>query len=133
MTTATAGGDGGGGSVDDTALLAWVDQAIAASTLPSLSQQEIMAILSGDAPLPPSDPFLGIASGLYDDIEATTDRVRAALSQRDKLLAVYMEGVKGMQTAGNEFVPDANGTLRLTAGAVKGGCRVCHAAAHAAF
>jgi len=96
-----------------------VAQAVAASKLPSLSAAELEALLGGEASEGISeDPFIKAAAAAFDEQVAIRDRTKALLSQRDKILAQLLE----LQKAASEetLYPDANSTLRISAGHVEG-------------
>ena len=89
--------------------------AVAESSLASLSDAQLdAALLSGLA----SDPFVRCAASVRARFVEDRDVTRAALSERDQLLARLLE----LQRAHSEeaFYPDANGSLRLSAGHVEG-------------
>jgi len=92
--------------------------AVEGSSLASLTAESVEAVLAGKGMLDPADVFLQAAAVLYKDYTASRDTQKALFSERDKLLAKLLELQKANST--EEFYPDANGTLRLSAGFVEG-------------
>jgi len=66
----------------------------------------------------PDEPFSRIAALVYDAYVKNRDATKSLLSQRDQLLAKLLE----LQRLHSEetFYPDANGTLRVSAGHIDG-------------
>lgn len=64
------------------------------------------------------DPFLKLAAGLHPDLERQREFRRASGARLEKLMADYVE-IK-QAAAGRDFIPDANSTLRLTYGHIRG-------------
>lgn len=101
------------------ALAVDVHQAVGASHLGSLSSAAIEAYVEGDeAESITNDVFVKVAAAIFADFVESRDSDKALLSERDQLLAKLLEMQK---TATHEhFYPDANGTLRISAGHVEG-------------
>jgi len=74
-----------------------------------MSKEELLAL---------DDPFINLAHELYDEVEEINDRHKAfsgAVAElRPRLIEAYAAWQKEM------FYPDANGTIRLTYGEIKG-------------
>ena len=64
------------------------------------------------------DPFIILAAGLHPDFERQREFRRTNGARLEKLMADYVE-IKEAAT-GRDFIPDANGTLRLTYGHIRG-------------
>ncbi|MBN2355817.1 S46 family peptidase [candidate division KSB1 bacterium] len=64
------------------------------------------------------DPFIDIARTLYPDMQALREIRRRRSGELDKLYAQLMD-VKQL-FEGSDFIPDANGTQRLTFGRIRG-------------
>ncbi len=64
------------------------------------------------------DPFLDLAKALYPSIQEARERQRARRGELATLYAHLSDAKELFQ--GKAFIPDANGTLRLTYGRVKG-------------
>jgi len=64
------------------------------------------------------DPFITLAAGLYPEYLRLREFRRANSARLEKLMADYIE-IKQL-CAGRDFIPDANGTLRLTWGHIRG-------------
>lgn len=64
------------------------------------------------------DPLLDLAAGLYPAWEGMREQAKRRKGELDPLLAGLVEAKRIY--LGREFVPDANGTLRLTHGRVEG-------------
>lgn len=94
------------------------EAAVASSTLPSCTPTSFEAILDGGAL--PADAFVRAAAAVYADYVADRDETKALLSERDQLLAQLLDLHRAH--AEEAFYPDANGTLRLSAGHVEGYC-----------
>lgn len=64
------------------------------------------------------DPFIALAAGLHPDFVHQREVRRIHSARLERLLADYTD-VKQAR-AGHGFIPDANGTLRLTWGSIRG-------------
>ena len=64
------------------------------------------------------DPFISLAAELHPDLVRQREFRRAHSARLERLLADYTD-VKQAR-AGHDFIPDANGTLRLTWGHIRG-------------
>lgn len=64
------------------------------------------------------DPFILLARDLHPDYQALRELRRARTGQLDNLLAQYVEVKQAFKA--QSFVPDANSTLRLTYGHIRG-------------
>lgn len=69
---------------------------------------------------PEDDVFVGAAAALYAEYVASREEDKALFSERDVLFAKLLELQKKSATADTPFYPDANSTLRLSAGHVEG-------------
>jgi hypothetical protein len=74
-----------------------------------LSDEELMA---------ENDPLIGLAAMLYDDNEARLERDKAFKGEMTLLMPGWIEAQAAY--AGRALYPDANGTMRLNYGVVKG-------------
>ena len=92
------------------------------SGLTALPPSDIAAAVGGAAPAEVmDDPFVRLAGAVYADYVAARDELKALMSERDQLLAQLLELQKAHgASAAETFYPDANGTLRLSAGHVEG-------------
>ncbi|CAK0793082.1 unnamed protein product, partial [Prorocentrum cordatum] len=96
-----------------------VEKAVAASKLPSLSAAEVEALLAGEASAGiGEDPFVKAATAALDEQVAIRDQTKALISKRDKILAQLLDLQK--ETSEETLYPDANSTLRISAGHVEG-------------
>ncbi len=93
-------------------------QMYAASKVGTLENRMAMFDMPTEELLALNDPFINLARDLYDQAEQINDREKAfdaALEQyRPKLIEAYAAWQEGA------FYPDANGTIRLSYGEVKG-------------
>ncbi len=64
------------------------------------------------------DPFLLLAAKLYPEVQALKETQKRRDGDLNRLYALYLDARK--EFLGRDFIPDANGTLRLTYGHVKG-------------
>lgn len=93
---------------------------VATSRLPSLQAPDIEGILAGTASDEiMSDPFVRVAQAVYADFATRRDAEKALLSERDRLFAQLLELQRARGTE-ERYYPDANGTLRISAGHVEG-------------
>ncbi len=102
--------------------LAAAADAVEAGELPptaALTSAGLEEVLRGSA-APPDDALVRASSQFYPAYAKERDATRAALSERDLLLASLLEIQKANAPPGEEFYPDANGCLRLSAGHVEG-------------
>jgi len=65
-----------------------------------------------------ADPFLNLVAGLYDARLEQREEAKRRSGVLDRLQAVLTDARRAY--LGSEFIPDANGTLRLTWGVVEG-------------
>lgn len=65
-----------------------------------------------------NDPFIALAFALYPDYREMKEAEKSEKGVLDPLLAQLVDAKK--EFLGTDFVPDANGTLRLTHGRVRG-------------
>ena len=65
-----------------------------------------------------ADPFLNLVAGLYDARLEQREEAKRRSGVLDRLQAVLTDSRRAY--LGSEFIPDANGTLRLTWGVVEG-------------
>lgn len=63
------------------------------------------------------DPFVKVAASLWDAYKRDRDSSKALLSERDTLLAKLLEYQQ--QNSDEDFYPDCNGSLRISAGFVE--------------
>lgn len=93
--------------------------AVESSKLPSLSAADFGAVFEGAAP--PNDPFVAASAAVYAAFKADRDSLKSLLSQRDNLLAQLLDLQRANAGAEEDgFYPDANSTLRISAGNVEG-------------
>jgi hypothetical protein len=102
----------------ETAIDGYIEKAYAAARL---NDPKFVVDLLGRTPeqvAAVQDPFLDLAKALYLEIQEARERQRA---QRGALATLYarLSDVKELYQ-GKAFIPDANGTLRLTYGRIKG-------------
>jgi hypothetical protein len=64
------------------------------------------------------DPFMNLSAGLYNDYAVTDSLQSNYKTQLDALMPKYVDA--RMEALGREFIPDANSTMRLTYGYIKG-------------
>ena len=82
------------------------------------TREEVDKLLGSVAP--EADRFVGVADALYEAHVAAREEQKALLSERDVLLAKLLELQKQAASEDTPFFPDANSTLRLSAGHVEG-------------
>lgn len=96
---------------------------LAASSLSALTEDKLKDMLSGKAKLPAGDPFIALAEAMYSVHTADESRTKFLITTRDKLF-FQLDGLTKQFVAGNAggetFYPDANSTLRISAGYCKG-------------
>eukprot|EP00747_Dinoflagellata_sp_TGD_P106720 gnl/TRDRNA2_/TRDRNA2_169933_c1_seq2.p1 gnl/TRDRNA2_/TRDRNA2_169933_c1~~gnl/TRDRNA2_/TRDRNA2_169933_c1_seq2.p1 ORF type:complete len:537 (+),score=94.01 gnl/TRDRNA2_/TRDRNA2_169933_c1_seq2:751-2361(+) len=96
-------------------------EAVTASSVRTCTPEQLEAILGGaEIDGIAEDTFVRVAGAVYADYVTSRDREKALLSERDELLARLLEIQKRESGEGQSFYPDANGTLRLSAGHVEG-------------
>lgn len=64
------------------------------------------------------DPFIKLAAGLYPDFQLQREFRRGHNARLEQLLAAYVDVKQAF--VGHSFIPDANSTLRLTWGHIRG-------------
>lgn len=93
--------------------------AVSASSLPKLETADLESILGGSRQAEiAQDFFVRVAAAAYPQYVAGRDQQKALLSERDALLATLLELQR--RSSVEQFYPDANSTLRLSAGHVEG-------------
>jgi len=91
--------------------------AVSESPLLGMSSDDLEALLRG-ARGHPDDVFVKASAAVYPDYVAARDKLKALLSERDRLLARHLEALKVHSE--EAFYPDANSALRLSAGHIEG-------------
>lgn len=112
------------GDRSDTAVERWVESAYAASQLDD--EKMMAALLAKGTPemkaegetMAGKDPLVGLAKALYPEVVAARERQKERTGALAPLYALLGEVKEAWQ--GKNFVPDANNTLRLTYGHIKG-------------
>ena len=106
-----------GGKADEP-IAAFVDEAFAKSKLGN--EEYITALLNGDPSVIANsdDPLIGLAKGLYPSYKQLRESGEQRAGALNKLYALYVDVKEQFLT--RNFIPDANRTLRLTYGYVKG-------------
>ena len=66
------------------------------------------------------DPFVKVAAALWDVYKRDKDSSKTLMSERDSLLAKLLEYQQRQQSDEDGCYPDCNGSLRISAGFVKG-------------
>jgi len=105
-------------NASEAAIEAYVAQAYDSSRL---NNEQVLAGLLQKLPAEikaTKDPFLELVAALYPEYQELKDRQNARKGALDTLFAKLVE-VKEKQL-GRNFIPDANSTLRLTYGRIKG-------------
>lgn len=100
-----------------------------ASELLKLTQEDVEAVLAGKKG-PPDDALCKTWADLYSQYVENRDTTKALLSERDQLLAKLSEFQKA--SSKENFYPDANGALRISAGFMEG-YEAADAVRHAPF
>jgi len=103
---------------------AWVEKAYAESKLGDT--KVIAGLLGKPAPelkseaeaIAAKDPFVGLAKALYPEVVAVREKQKERTGALATLYALIGEVKEAWQ--GKNFIPDANNTLRLTYGHIKG-------------
>jgi len=100
------------------AIAGFLDGAYARTRL--TSPDHVLGLLrESPATLPEQDdPFLTLAAALYPDYQAQRETEKRRKGQLDNLYSRLLD-IK-QEFEGTDFIPDANGTLRLTYGHIKG-------------
>ncbi len=106
------------GDFGETAIDAFIQNAYTASKLGDVRYVESLLAMTPDRVSAVSDPFLDLAKALQPAVEANRERQKARRGELDPLFARLNEVEEAHQ--GKNFIPDANSTLRLTYGRVKG-------------
>ena len=110
-----------GAAFDEAAVLRKLDRLYAETKL--IGKVARLGHLNDDAATieASQDPFLQLAVALYDHDIAEEEREKTIAGRRQILEPKYMEAIIAYQKEqGQEVYPDANSTLRVTYGAVKG-------------
>jgi hypothetical protein len=97
---------------------ALLDELYAGTKLGSMDERLRMFDLSRDALLNEGDPFIDFAVRLNKEAEVLENKHKAMVGALQLLTPRYMESI--MLWKGGSIYPDANGTMRLTYGSVKG-------------
>ncbi len=107
-----------GGSDPEQAIAAFLEKAFAATRLKS--PETVSAWLRKPAAelQALNDPLIALAFDLYPDYREMKEAEKREKGLLDPLLAQLVDAKKEFQ--GKDFIPDANGTLRLTHGRVRG-------------
>lgn len=95
-----------------------VDDALARTRLADADWCRRAARMSAEEQAVLDDPFLTLVARLYPAWERQREEIRRRRGELDPLLAALVEARQ--QALGRDFVPDANGTLRLSWGRVEG-------------
>ncbi|MBD3222054.1 hypothetical protein GF314_12515 [bacterium] len=95
-----------------------VDDALVRTGLADADWCRRVARMSPEEQAALDDPLLALAARLYPAWERQRDDVRRRRGELDPLLAALVEARQ--QALGRDFVPDANGTLRLSWGRLEG-------------
>jgi len=106
------------GDFREPAVDAFIQKSYAASTMSEAGFVESLLAMSPERLAAVSDPFLDLARALQPAVEANREKQKARRGELDPLFARLSEVEEVYQ--GKDFIPDANGTLRLTYGRVKG-------------
>ena len=106
---------------DHVAALDALADALDAGSAPAAPDAEALSgWLRGESAPPAGDAAVAAAAALYPAYCHDRDTTKALLSERDQLIATLLELQKAHAADGEEFYPDANGCLRLSAGHVEG-------------
>lgn len=84
----------------------------------SLNRGDVGKLKAGSKSKKLSDPFLGLASALLETRKAARERDEAYQAARSALTPRYVEALRAYK--GAALAPDANSTLRVTYGTVRG-------------
>ena len=106
----------GDGQVENAA--AMLDDALARTNLADPQWVRSAAQLDSEQQVRLDDPFLELAARLYPAWERQREDGRRRRGRLDPLLAALVDARQ--ERMGEDFVPDANGTLRLSWGTVEG-------------
>ncbi len=106
------------GDFTEQAVDAFIQKSYAASRMSDASFVEGLLAMDPDQLAAVSDPFLDLAKALYPAVQANREKQKARRGELDPLFARLGEVEETYQ--GKSFIPDANSTLRLTFGRVKG-------------
>jgi hypothetical protein len=108
----------GGDAAKEKAIDAFIESAFQAS---GLNDKEFLLGLfekSGAEIKMMKDPFIQLAAALYPSYQEQKEREKRHKGVLDELMAQLIDVKK--EFLGGEFIPDANGTLRLTYGRIRG-------------
>ena len=94
-----------------------VSTLVTSTALRKLTKDEICDILDGKVP-EPNDSFVRVAKMLYPRFSQLRDLTKSLLSERDLLQSSLLE-LQRLHSS-ETFYPDANSTLRISAGHVEG-------------
>jgi hypothetical protein len=106
------------GNLSEAAIDAYAQKAYAASRMNDAKFVEGLLAMTSEELAGVSDPFLDLAKALYPAIQTNREKQKARRGELDPLFA-RLGGIEEM-FQGKDFIPDANNTLRLTYGHVKG-------------
>lgn len=102
----------------DKAIAAFLDKAFAATTLKNAAAVSALLKKTTAELRSLEDPLIQLAITLYPEYREMKDAEKRQKAVLDPLLARLVDARK--EFLGTDFVPDANGTLRLTHGRVRG-------------
>jgi hypothetical protein len=106
------------GDFSEKALDAYINEAYGKSKMNDSKFVESLLGLTPEKLATVGDPFLDLAKALYPAVQENREKQKARQGALDPLYA-RLSDVKEVYQ-GKKFIPDANGTLRLTYGRVKG-------------
>jgi hypothetical protein len=102
----------------ETAIDAYIEKLYAGTKLEGVDERLRMFGLSRDELLAEKDPFVLFASELWKEREVLEEKDKAFAGALDKLRPLLIEAYA--EWKGGDIYPDANSTMRLTYGTVKG-------------
>lgn len=106
------------GEFSEPAIDAYIQQAYGASKINDAKFVEGLLAMTPEQLAGVNDPFLELAKALYPAVQANREKQKARRGELDPLFARLGDIEEIYQ--GKNFIPDANNTLRLTYGHVKG-------------
>jgi hypothetical protein len=106
------------GNFSEQAIDAYIAQAYGASKMNDAKFVESLLGMTPDQLSAVKDAFLELAKALYPAVQQSREKQKARQGALDPLFA-RLSDIKEIYQ-GKKFIPDANGTLRLTYGRVKG-------------
>jgi hypothetical protein len=120
-----------GGAVDEAAIDKALDRMYSATKLADVKvRMDLLSAAPGELARS-RDPFMQAALRVFEKVEALEDRKDAWFGELLPLRSTYMQGL--MAHAGGSLAPDANGTLRISFGTVRGYRPGPQAAEHVPF